>query len=372
MHKPATSCVPRRADTWDMAVPLRPVAARPGPVPVISAYREYQAAPAVARAVVCTWQGLPGWPRRMRLLPDGCLDLVWDGWHARFARPADRQVRRPVGGTALVIGIRIRPGWAAVVTGVPVSHLPEVADLADVWDSTAARQVAAALAAGDSAAARRAVLTNAVASRLASSGGPDPRVLAAVSVLANPRANVGTAARYAGLSSRQLRRLFDEHIGLPPKILHTILRFQRLRAWLAASGPGPGALARAAADCGYFDQAHLCRDCARLGGLTPATLLAASASPAQVLHLQMAGPASKYSAAYPGGLRQSVAGLGDALSGLATRAEVPGQRMYPLAHLDQAFRRDADRRERIAADVIDDRVQNGVARCLQAPCVPFG
>jgi AraC-like DNA-binding protein len=282
LDKPATSCVPRLADTWDMAVPLRPVAARPGPVPVISTYREHQAAPAVARAVVCTWQGLPGWHRRMRLLPDGCLDLVWDGRHARFARPADRQVRRPVGDTALVIGIRIRPGWAAVVTGTPVRHLPETADLADVWDSTAARQVAAALAAGDSAAACRAVLTDAVATRLASSGGPDPRVLAAVSVLGNPHANVGTAARYAGLSSRQLRRLFDEHIGLPPKILHSILRFQRLRAWLAASGPSPGTLVRAAADCGYFDQAHLCRDCARLGGLTPANFLAASSSPARI------------------------------------------------------------------------------------------
>ena len=194
-----------------MAVPLRPVAARPGPVPVISTYREHQAAPAVARAVVCTWQGLPGWHRRIRLLPDGCLDLVWDGRHARFARPADRQVRRPVGDSALVIGIRIRPGWAAVVTGTPVRHLPEVADVADVWDSTAARQVAAALAAGDSAAGCRAVLTNAVATRLASSGGPDPRVLAAVSVLRNPHANVGAAARHAGLSSRQLRPLRRAH-----------------------------------------------------------------------------------------------------------------------------------------------------------------
>jgi AraC-like DNA-binding protein len=219
--------------------------------------------------------GVPGWHRRMRLLPDGCLDLVWDGRHARFARPADRQVRRPVGDTALVTGIRIRPGWAAVVTGFPVSRLPEVADLADVWDPPAARQIADALAAGSSASACRAVLTDAVASRLAGSGGPDPRVLAAVSVLDNPRADVGTAARHAGLSSRQLRRLFDEHIGLPPKILYSILRFQRLRAWLADSGPDPGTLARAAADCGYFDQAHLCRDCARLGGLTPASLLAA-------------------------------------------------------------------------------------------------
>ena len=130
--------------------------------------------------------------------------------------------------------------------------------------------------------------------RLASPGGPDPRVLAAVSVLGNPRATVGTAARHAGLSSRQLRRLFDEHIGLPPKSLHTILRFQRLRNWLAAAGPAPHTLARAAADCGYFDQAHLCRDCTRLGDLTPATLLAASASPAQIPNTirAMAGPMS--------------------------------------------------------------------------------
>ncbi len=263
-----------------MAVPLRPVATLHGPVPVISAYREYRAAPVVARAAVCTWQGVPGWPRRMRLLPDGCLDLVWDGRHARLVRPADRQVRRPVGDNALVTGIRIRPGWAAVVAGIPVYHLPEVADLADVWDLAAARPVAAALAAATSPAAGRAILTEAVASRLASVAGPDPRVLAAVGALASPRANVGTAARQAGLSSRQLRRLFDEHVGLPPKNLHSILRFQRLRAWLAASGPAPGALARAAAECGYFDQAHLCRDCARLGGLTPASLLAASASPA--------------------------------------------------------------------------------------------
>jgi AraC-like DNA-binding protein len=234
--------------------------------------------PAVAHAAVCTWQGVPGWPRLMRLLPDGCLDLVWDGRHARFARPADRRVRRPVGDTPLVTGIRIRPGWAAVITGTPVRHLPEVADLAGVWDPAAARHLTAALAAATTAAAGRAVLTGAVAGRLASSSGPDPRVLTAVSVLRHQRASVGSVARDAGLSSRQLRRLFDEHIGLPPKTLQGILRFQRLRAWLAASGPTPDTLARAAADCGYYDQAHLCRDCARLGGLTPTALLAASAS----------------------------------------------------------------------------------------------
>jgi AraC-like DNA-binding protein len=39
----------------------------------------------------------------------------------------------------------------------------------------------------------------------------------------------------------------------------------------------PSTLARAAADCGYFDQPHLCLDCRRLAGLTPSALLSALA-----------------------------------------------------------------------------------------------
>ena len=31
---------------------------------------------------------------------------------------------------------------------------------------------------------------------------------------------------------------------------------------------------------------------------------------------------------------------------------MPGDRVYPLAHLDQAFRREADRRERTASLVV--------------------
>ena len=261
-----------------MAVPLKPVAVlpRPGRTPVISAYREYRPAPAVTRQVACTWQGVPGQPRHMRLLPDGCLDLVWDGQHVRAVRPAAKQVRHPVGETALVIGIRIRPGWAAAVLGAPVGELPGVADLADLWDPATTNGLQAALALAATPAAGRAVLTETVIARLARSAGPDRRVLAALPHLAQPHATLADAARHAGLSSRQLRRCFEDHVGLPPKTLQTILRFQRLRAWLAAPG-AQVTLAFAAAECGYFDQAHACRDCARLAGTTPAVLLAASA-----------------------------------------------------------------------------------------------
>jgi len=205
----------------------------------------------------------------MRLLPDGCLDVVWDGQRIRVVRPAARQVRRAVGETAVVVGIRIRPGWAGAVLGAPVRELPDVADLADVWGTATVMRLEARLAAAGTTAAARVALVGLTVSQLARSGDPDPRVLAAVSVLGQPSATVSDAAHRVSLSLRQLRRCFDDHVGLPPKTLQTILRFSRFRAWLTAPGQARATLASAAAECGYYDHAHLCRDCARLAGVTP-------------------------------------------------------------------------------------------------------
>lgn len=220
----------------------------------------------------------------MRLLPDGCLDLVWDGRHTQTVRPAVRPIRRAIGDTTEVIGVRIRPGWAAVILGMPVRDLPAVADLGDAWGPVGVRRLEAALAEAATPAKRRVILTAAIARRLADSAGPHPGVLTAVRMLDTPTATVADAARHAALSPRQVRRLFDDHVGLPPKTLQTIMRFQRLRAWLAASGQMSHSLGWAAAESGYFDHAHLCRDCIRLAGVTPSTLRNATLNTAPTSH----------------------------------------------------------------------------------------
>jgi AraC-like DNA-binding protein len=215
------------------------------------------------------------------VLPDGCLDLVWDGQHARAVPPVPGPARYPVRAEVRTTGIRIQPGWGAIVLGGPLGQLAGVTDLAELWDTMPVRRLETALAAAPSAAVRRRVLSRAVARRLAMAGRPDAVVLAAVQLLSQPRTSVGDAAWHARLSGRQLRRRFADHVGLPPKTFQAILRFQRLRRQLASPGAAPVTLARAAADCGYYDQAHLCHDAARLAGITPSELLG-QARPAAV------------------------------------------------------------------------------------------
>jgi len=70
-----------------------------------------------------------------------------------------------------------------------------------------------------------------------------------------------------GLSHTRFIQLFREHVGLTPKLFGRVRRF---RAVLDRIEKGlPVNWAGVAADCGYFDQAHLIRDFRSFAGTTP-------------------------------------------------------------------------------------------------------
>ena len=218
----------------------------------MSLYREFAPPAGLAEVVACTWEGHAGWSRELRVLPDGCVDLTWDGRSVRVVSPVAGPVRHLVLTRAVNMGIRLRPGWAHL--------LPPVVDLAGLGDR---------LADTTSATAARTVLADFVLGTLSDDGGPpDRQVLTAVELLCRAGASVRVTADTVGLSVRQLRRRFDHHVGLGPKTLQTVLRFQR---FLRQASRAPS-LARAAADCGYADESHLVRDCRRLTGSTPGAL----------------------------------------------------------------------------------------------------
>lgn len=81
------------------------------------------------------------------------------------------------------------------------------------------------------------------------------------------RDSIDAVAAVAGTSVRQLQRCFDRQIGLPPKTVGRILRFQgALRRLMRDPGCS---LAEVALQAGYFDQAHFVKDFRRMSGGVP-------------------------------------------------------------------------------------------------------
>jgi AraC-like DNA-binding protein len=82
---------------------------------------------------------------------------------------------------------------------------------------------------------------------------------------------IGNLASELGWSSRHLIAQFREYIGVPPKLLARIRRFERASKLL--DGEASVCLASVAQAAGYFDQAHLHRDVRQFAGVTPAMFL---------------------------------------------------------------------------------------------------
>ena len=244
-------------------------------------YREFAARPALSHLVACTWEReIPNVdvPPATRVLPDGCVDLIWHGGGLIVAGPDRGPFLSPPRPGATIVGIRLRPGVAGLALGVPANELRDTrVALESVWGRRGA-ELTERVAESGSAWGRRRMLEEFLLRRTSRTGEPDPLVLAATRRLGLPGSRVGSVTRVLGTSERQLLRRFDAAVGYGPKTLDRVLRFQRFLAHSRTASNGDAGLARLAADAGFADQAHLSRECVRLSGLTPARLLASRAA----------------------------------------------------------------------------------------------
>jgi AraC-like DNA-binding protein len=74
-------------------------------------------------------------------------------------------------------------------------------------------------------------------------------------------------ASQACLSIRQLERLFQQRIGVPPKFFARLIRFSK--AWIMKENTPTKRWIDIAYECGYFDQMHLIHDFKEFTGVTP-------------------------------------------------------------------------------------------------------
>lgn len=201
-------------------------------------YTEQAPPPALAPWVATAWRLRATRRFDLRILPDGCIDLIDGDVIGPFTTAA--VARLQPGHEAR--GIRLRPGAFPALAGVPATELVDArVPIADVLGR---RVSLAELAAGAPA--------------------PDPLAEAAMR-----SGDLLDLARQAGYSPRHLRRRLLAASGLGPKRLQRIGRMQRvLRAGRGESW------ARTAVEHGWYDEAHMANDVSALAGATPHGLLA--------------------------------------------------------------------------------------------------
>jgi AraC-like DNA-binding protein len=228
-------------------------------------YREYRPPAGIESMVACLWEREPAEERRQRVVPDGCVDLIWLAERELMIAGADtgpREVTLPAG--RHTCGIRLRPGAAGALLGFPASELRDHQVGAEAVWGEPVEGLEQALA--EATPARRlALLADAVAQR---GSEPDRVVVAAISRLAAPGSRVADVAADVGYSERQLNRRILAAVGYGPKMLVRVARLRRLIA-LEAGAP----LAARALEAGYASQAHMSDEVRRLTGLTPVRFL---------------------------------------------------------------------------------------------------
>jgi AraC-like DNA-binding protein len=217
-------------------------------------YREIAPPNALRGVVACLWVRVAGTADELRVVPDGCTDVVWQqGVGTTVAGPdtTAKLVGRTPGD--VLVGIRFLPGAGGGALGVPLDALRDLR--VDVADVNRAFDVDGNLAPGDVVERFVAAVTGRSA---------DPLVAAAARRVGHQE--IGALARDLYVSERQLRRRFHAAVGYGPKTLARVLRFRR---FVEAIDRGHTDLAAMAWEAGYADQAHLTREATRLAGLPP-------------------------------------------------------------------------------------------------------
>ncbi len=83
--------------------------------------------------------------------------------------------------------------------------------------------------------------------------------------------SVQELVKLIGFSERQLERKFKQQVGLTPKLLSRIMRFQKFIALSKTNNRLT--LTEAGMSCGYYDQSHFIRDFTKFSGVSPLSYL---------------------------------------------------------------------------------------------------
>lgn len=253
-------------------------------------YRELLPPPALHHVVSCFWllegTGVPFQNLPQPILPDGCPGMIFHPGDCPEASPDGGPLQRQPSAHIVgqitrpfllhptprhrILGVRFRPAGAASLLSEPMNQLTgtwaSLEDLFGKWGWVLTSEVR-------SAPNLKAALDRITMALVTGSvKRTDNRISHAANRLVETagRVRIETLSREVGLGTRQLERGFRREVGVGPKFLARVLRFQRVFRGLEES---PGNWTRIAVRCGYYDAAHLVRDFHALAGAAPTHLM---------------------------------------------------------------------------------------------------
>jgi len=219
------------------------------------------------QSLLCRWDYVQGAQATPALvLPDACIDLLWDGARLSIAGPDTHAQYARIAPGGRVQGLRFASAIAARWLGVPLHTLAD--QRVDVGDLGNPRLATLA----DRMAERDTDAMGWLAERILLDAPARDAAMQAVHARLScvQPASVAQLARDLGITERTLLRRCDEAFGYGPKLLARILRLQR---FLHRRHDDTTRM-EAALDAGYYDAAQLAGDTRRLTGLTPTQLVA--------------------------------------------------------------------------------------------------
>lgn len=273
-------------------------------------FRVYPPPPDLADAIACFWiaRGAADHAREV-VLPNGVIELILNLGGPQGVVRADGSValqrgsflaglqRGPLlihdAGDPSLVGVRFAPGGARLVVPLP---LVEVTDRVVDAEATGARELGPLverLANAPDDDARIHLLIRHLRAVRRDRDAPVPAKIAhALGRLAGAHADraLGDLADELGITHQHLDGLFHRAVGVSPRMLARIQRFDHASKALLAPHLPPGGIARVAHAFGYADQAHFAREVKTFAGVSPTALRRKTLTAAAHLRVDVSPP----------------------------------------------------------------------------------
>ena len=174
---------------------------------------------------------------------------------------------------ASMIGVHFKPGGANAFFSMPLSELRNNVVALDVFWNGSAASLRDQLLEAPTPLDKFRILEDALLARRRGRELTHPAVRYALDYFIHQRqiVSVGDVTDKISLSPRRFIELFNDQVGMTPKIFCRVRRFQRALEEIQRRRNLKWA--ELAPDCGYYDQAHFICDFKEFCGLTPAQYL---------------------------------------------------------------------------------------------------